>query len=173
MARSIGRPMRYFLAKQADGPCLIVAERMEELLRAAAEGRAGGPIPSVLHADGPGPSPGGDRPGRLPGPEPGLHAVPRPRAQQAEHGPGRDRQGLYRRAGRRVLAVARPHRSPRADRRAVLGGSRQRLACSWCCTTCCSQRGQAPTRLKAFTLAVDGQAADLAAVGRLSRISSI
>ncbi len=32
MARSIGRPMRYFLAKRAEGPCLIVAERMEELL---------------------------------------------------------------------------------------------------------------------------------------------
>jgi len=31
MARSIGRPMRYFLAKQADGPCLIVAERIEEI----------------------------------------------------------------------------------------------------------------------------------------------
>jgi len=32
MARSIGRPMRYFLAKLVDGPCLIVAERMEEIL---------------------------------------------------------------------------------------------------------------------------------------------
>jgi asparagine synthase (glutamine-hydrolysing) len=31
MARSIGRPMRYFLAKLVDGPCLIVAERMEEI----------------------------------------------------------------------------------------------------------------------------------------------
>ena len=31
MARSIGRPMRYFLAKQASGPCLIVAERMDQL----------------------------------------------------------------------------------------------------------------------------------------------
>ncbi len=31
MARSIGRPMRYFLAKQVDGPCLIVAERMDEI----------------------------------------------------------------------------------------------------------------------------------------------
>ena len=31
MARSIGRPMRYFLAKQAEGPLLIVAERMEEI----------------------------------------------------------------------------------------------------------------------------------------------
>jgi len=31
LARSIGRPMRYFLAKQTDGPCLIVAERISEI----------------------------------------------------------------------------------------------------------------------------------------------
>lgn len=31
MARSIGRPMRYFLAKQSDGPVLIVAERIEQI----------------------------------------------------------------------------------------------------------------------------------------------
>ncbi len=31
MARSIGRPMRYFLAKKVDGPCLIVAQRIEEI----------------------------------------------------------------------------------------------------------------------------------------------
>jgi asparagine synthase (glutamine-hydrolysing) len=31
LARSIGRPMRYFLAKQVAGPCLIVAERLEEI----------------------------------------------------------------------------------------------------------------------------------------------
>jgi asparagine synthase (glutamine-hydrolysing) len=31
MARSLGRPMRYFLAKLVDGPCLIVAERMDEI----------------------------------------------------------------------------------------------------------------------------------------------
>jgi asparagine synthase (glutamine-hydrolysing) len=31
MARSLGRPMRYFLAKLVDGPCLVVAERMEEI----------------------------------------------------------------------------------------------------------------------------------------------
>jgi asparagine synthase (glutamine-hydrolysing) len=31
MARSIGRPMRYFLAKQVDGPCLIIAEKMENI----------------------------------------------------------------------------------------------------------------------------------------------
>ena len=31
LARSIGRPMRYFLAKQAAGPVLIIAERMDEI----------------------------------------------------------------------------------------------------------------------------------------------
>jgi asparagine synthase (glutamine-hydrolysing) len=31
MARSIARPMRYFLAKQTAGPCLIVAERIDEI----------------------------------------------------------------------------------------------------------------------------------------------
>lgn len=31
MARSIGRPMRYFLAKQQSGPLLIVAERIDEI----------------------------------------------------------------------------------------------------------------------------------------------
>jgi len=31
LARSIGRPMRYFLAKKIDGPCLVVAERMEQI----------------------------------------------------------------------------------------------------------------------------------------------
>lgn len=33
MARSIGRPMRYFLAKRAEGPALIIAERMDEILQ--------------------------------------------------------------------------------------------------------------------------------------------
>jgi asparagine synthase (glutamine-hydrolysing) len=33
MVRSIGRPMRYFLAKRAEGPCLVVAERIDEIYR--------------------------------------------------------------------------------------------------------------------------------------------
>ncbi len=37
MARTIGRSMRYFLAKRAEGPCLFVAERMEELRDRLAE----------------------------------------------------------------------------------------------------------------------------------------
>lgn len=31
MARSIGRPMRYFLAKRREGPCLVIAERIDEI----------------------------------------------------------------------------------------------------------------------------------------------
>jgi asparagine synthase (glutamine-hydrolysing) len=31
LARSIGRPLRYFIAKRAEGPCLIVAERIDEI----------------------------------------------------------------------------------------------------------------------------------------------
>ncbi len=31
MARSIGRPMRYFLAKRAEGPALVIAERIDEI----------------------------------------------------------------------------------------------------------------------------------------------
>ena len=31
MARSIGRPMRYFLAKRTEGPALIIAERMSQI----------------------------------------------------------------------------------------------------------------------------------------------
>lgn len=31
MARSIGRPMRFFLAKQQEGPLLVIAERIDEL----------------------------------------------------------------------------------------------------------------------------------------------
>ncbi len=37
MARSIGRPLRYFLAKLVDGPCLIVAERIDEIRRRLTE----------------------------------------------------------------------------------------------------------------------------------------
>lgn len=37
MARSIGRPMRYFLAKRQEGPCLVIAERIDEIHRVLEE----------------------------------------------------------------------------------------------------------------------------------------
>ncbi|HET6881905.1 MAG TPA: asparagine synthase-related protein [Pirellulales bacterium] len=42
MARSIGRPLRYFIAKRAEGPCLVVAERIDAIREfLAAEGLDG------------------------------------------------------------------------------------------------------------------------------------
>ncbi|HQU43162.1 MAG: asparagine synthase [Planctomycetia bacterium 21-64-5] len=42
MARSIGRPLRYFIAKRAEGPCLVVAERIDAIRDfLAAEGLVG------------------------------------------------------------------------------------------------------------------------------------
>lgn len=37
MARSIGRPLRYFIAKRAEGPCLVVAERIDRIREFLAE----------------------------------------------------------------------------------------------------------------------------------------
>ena len=37
MARSLARPMRYFLAKRTEGPCLVVAERIDEIHRFLAQ----------------------------------------------------------------------------------------------------------------------------------------
>ncbi|MDP6444627.1 MAG: asparagine synthase-related protein, partial [Pirellulaceae bacterium] len=37
MARTLGRPMRYFLAKQVAGPCLIVAERIDDIYKQLAK----------------------------------------------------------------------------------------------------------------------------------------
>ena len=39
LARSLERPLRYFLAKAADGPVLIVAERIDEIGRASCRER--------------------------------------------------------------------------------------------------------------------------------------
>ncbi len=41
MARTLGRPMRYFLAKRFDGPFLIVAERMDSIRRFAVDNGLG------------------------------------------------------------------------------------------------------------------------------------
>ena len=57
MARSIGRPLRYFLAKRAEGPALIIAERMDEFRQS---------VSSVVHSHGSRSSLGRDCPHRLP-----------------------------------------------------------------------------------------------------------
>ncbi len=50
LARSIGRPLRYFLAKRAEGPCLIIAERIDEIAAwLRAEGYSDQFHPSYTH----------------------------------------------------------------------------------------------------------------------------
>ena len=52
LARSIGRPMRYFLAKQVSGPLLIVAERIDEIYNFLKGNEASPPVPSILYPYG-------------------------------------------------------------------------------------------------------------------------
>ncbi len=55
LARSLDRPMRYFLAKRREGPALFVADRIDALHRALAEEGLADQFPSELHPDGPRP----------------------------------------------------------------------------------------------------------------------
>ena len=51
MARSIGRPMRYFLAKRAEGPALIIAERIDEIAQQL-ESEVSAISSTILHSNG-------------------------------------------------------------------------------------------------------------------------
>lgn len=160
MARSIGRPMRYFLAKQADGPCLIVAERMEELYaQLQKEGLEDQFHPSYTRM------------------VPAHHLVeialvgcpdPNPvykRFLDPERnalGTDLDEIGT---AYIRTLADECSRWLDTLDRRDPIGvlfsGGVDSGSVFLVLYHLLLQRGEAPTRLKAFTLAVDGQAADL------------
>ena len=65
MARSLDRPMRYFLAKRAEGPALIVADRIDAIYRAAQAEGLDRPVSSELHAHGAGALCRGDSTDRL------------------------------------------------------------------------------------------------------------
>ncbi len=47
MARSLGRPMRYFLAKRSEGRRLVVAERIDEIYRILRVRRTRRPVPPL------------------------------------------------------------------------------------------------------------------------------
>ena len=97
MARSIGRPLRYFIAKRSEGPALIAADRIDAIYGYLKAARAGRPVPSLLHAHGPGPPRHRRGPRRLPRPEPDLHPLLRPAPQRPAGRPRRHRPGLHRR----------------------------------------------------------------------------
>ena len=101
MARSLGRPLRYFIAKKAAGPVLVVADRIDAIHAwLEAEGLADQFHPSYT---------------RLPRPESRLSPILQPRAQPLGLRPRSDRQTLHRGppGGARRLA-----RSRRAERTA-------------------------------------------------------
>ena len=159
MARSIGRPLRYFLAKQAAGPCLIVAERIEELHeQLKKEGLDDQFHPSYTRM------------------VPAHHLVeialvgcpdPNPvykRFFQPQRNTWSTDLDEIGRAYIGTLADECSRWLDRIDRRAPLGvlfsGGIDSGAVLLVLYHLLRSRGESPARLKAFTLVVDGQSAD-------------
>jgi asparagine synthase (glutamine-hydrolysing) len=157
MARSIGRPMRYFLAKRSEGPCLIVAERIDEIHDCLKrEGLAGQFHPSYTRmvpahhlvelalVGCPDPNPGATR----------YFAPQRNRLSTDLNEIGAAYMGALAAEIDRWLDLQDPREpigvlfSGGIDSGAVFLVLYHRLL----------QRGESPARLKAFTLAVEGGA---------------
>ncbi|MHB0956589.1 MAG: asparagine synthase-related protein [Pirellulaceae bacterium] len=160
MARSIGRPMRYFLAKRVEGPCLIVAERMDELHeQLKKEGLEDQFHPSYTRM------------------VPAHHLVeialvgcpdPNPvyrRFLDPERNKFHTDLDEIGRAYIGALAEECARWLDRLDPREPIGvlfsGGVDSGSVFLLLYHLLLERGEAPTRLKAFTLAVDGRAADL------------
>jgi len=176
MARSIGRPMRYFLAKRAEGPCLIVAERIDEIYaQLRREGLEDQFHPSYtrmipahhvmqLELTGcPDPNPTLDRFF-----DPARNALP---ADIAEIG----RQYIERLVGvcadwlDQIDSAAAETNMPESDTSAqppigvLFSGGIDSGAVLLAMVHALSQRGETPQRLKAFTLSVKDSTASLGA----------
>ena len=163
MARSIGRPMRFFLAKRTEGPCLVVAERIDAIrdwLRAEGLGDQFHPsytrmVPAhyltELRLIG------------CPDPSPTLtrYFTPERNAAPAD----------VAECGRRYIGALADTLSAWldwADRRfgideplgVLFSGGIDSGAVLLVTEHLLRARGQSPARLKAFTLAVDGRSPD-------------
>lgn len=160
LARSLDRPLRYFLAKEAAGPMLVVAERIDEI-RACLEAHGyGGQFHPSYTRMVPAHHVTTLRLIGCPDPNPTYHRFFAPERATA---PG-DLDELGRRYIGALLAEIRawlraiPRDEPigvlfsgGVDSGAVLLGVHHALR----------ELGMSPARLKAFTLAVDGGGADL------------
>jgi asparagine synthase (glutamine-hydrolysing) len=159
MARSIGRPMRYFLAKRAEGPCLVVAERMEQLrdwLRAEGLGDQFHPsytrmVPAhhlmKLQLIG------------CPDPNPHYERYFSPTRNRLST--DLDQIGAAY-IGRLAEVCSRwlDRIDPRAPIGVMFSGGIDSGAVLLVLNHLLLKRGEPPTRLKAFTLRVDGESAD-------------
>ncbi len=160
MARSIGRPMRFFLAKRAEGPCLVIAERIDEI-RAflESEGLAGQFHPSYTRM--------------VPAHyvvELALVGCPDPNPTPVRYfTPERNRLGtdLDEIGWTYVATLAREldrwldHVEPDAPIGVPFSGGIDSGSVFLALYHRLLRRGQSPARLKAFTLAVDGGGPDL------------
>ncbi len=160
MARSIGRPLRYFIAKQAVGPCLVAAERIDEIRDyLASEGLADQFQPSYtrmvpahylleLRLVGcPDPNPTYQR-----------YFTPRRESLPADlDAIGRAYVGALADACRGWLR----HVDPREPIGVLFSGGIDSGAVFLVLYHLLLQSGQSPARLKAFTLAVEGAGSDL------------
>jgi asparagine synthase (glutamine-hydrolysing) len=165
MARSIGRPMRYFLAKRTAGPCLVVAERIDEIHDfLKREGLAGQFHPSYTRMvpahhlvelaliGCPDPNPKSQR-----------FLVPQPNCLSTDLDEiGRAYIGAV--AGEMNQWLDRIE--PTAPLGVLFSGGVDSGAVLLVLYHLLLARGQSPSRLKAFTLAVDGGGDDLAQARR-------
>ncbi|MFG0334746.1 MAG: asparagine synthase-related protein [Maioricimonas sp. JB049] len=159
MARSIGRPMRYFLAKRAEGPCLVVAERIDEIREfLRSEGLDGQFHPSYTRM------------------VPAHHIVelnlvgcPDPNPQNTRFfAPERNRLGSdLDEIGRAYIGAVSDEVDrwlERIDPREPIGvlfsGGIDSGAIFLTVYDCLLKRGESPSRLKAFCLTVGGHSAD-------------
>ena len=119
LARSLDRPLRYFLAKRSEGPALVVVGPHRRDPRVPRRRGARRPVPSELHAHG-----AGAPRRRDPCSSAARTRTPTytrfftPASGTAAGGPGGDRAALRRRPGRRDRQLARepfPKRSPSAS----------------------------------------------------------
>lgn len=160
MARSIGRPVRYFLAKRAAGPCLVVAERIDEIFRfLREEGLAGQFHPSYTRM--------------VPAHyivELNLVGCPDPNPVNTRYfTPASNRLGAdLDRIGRAYIGkladeIGRwlDQIDPRAPIGILFSGGIDSGAVFLILYHLLLKRGESPARLKAFTLAVDGSGRDL------------
>jgi len=172
MARSIGRPMRYFLAKRAEGPCLVVAERIDEIRDfLQAEGLAGQFHPSYtrmvpahyvveLSLIG------------CPDPNPRNNRFLTPRPDQLP--PDRDTIGrayigtLANELSRWLELI-----EPIAPIGVLFSGGIDSGAVLLVLNHLILARGESPARLKAFTLSVDGSGDDLAQARRFCEATGL
>ena len=144
LARSLDRPLRYFLAKQADGPALVVADRIDAIHALLRSEGLDGPVPSELHAHGAGALRRRDRAASAARTlRPRTRASSRPSATRCPPDLDAIGRALHRRP--------RPTRSPsgcarfrrtRADRRLLLRRHRQRRRVPRGATTCSRLRRQ-------------------------------